>query len=65
MTWSRRPPGARTAPAGALLNWLMDEARREQCGDFCLDSGVHRPDAHRFYMRERMAITAYHFTRKL
>jgi hypothetical protein len=30
-----------------------------------LDSGVHRHDAHRFYLRERMLISAHHFTKPL
>jgi hypothetical protein len=30
-----------------------------------LGSGVHRSDAHRFYMGERMAITSFHFGKPL
>ena len=45
----------------ALLDWLVSEARRQRCTQLCLDSGVQRPDAHRFYFRERMGITAFHF----
>lgn len=30
-----------------------------------LDPGVHRSDAHRFYMRERIAITSVHFGKTL
>ena len=30
-----------------------------------LDSGVQRHDAHRFYLRERMAITSHHFAKNL
>lgn len=29
---------------------------------FSLDSGVHRSDAHRFYLMKRMKIAAHHFT---
>jgi hypothetical protein len=32
---------------------------------FSLDSGTHRRDAHRFYFRERMHISSYHFALKL
>jgi GNAT superfamily N-acetyltransferase len=49
----------------ALLAWLMDEARQHGCENFELDSGVQRFDAHRFYLRERMHISAYHFVRSL
>jgi len=45
----------------ALLAWLMEEARREGCQEFHLDSGVQRKDAHRFYAREGMELLAYHY----
>jgi GNAT superfamily N-acetyltransferase len=48
-----------------LLAELTDRARAAGCGALDLDSRVQRADAHRFYMRERMAITAFHFTRTL
>lgn len=57
---------ARSAGHGeALLSWLMAHAREQQCLAFELDSGVQRHGAHRFYLRERMRISAYHFTRDL
>jgi GNAT superfamily N-acetyltransferase len=45
----------------ALLRWLTDEARRLGCVQLELDSGVQRFEAHRFYFRERMHISSYHF----
>ncbi len=45
-----------------LLDWLMAEASRHGCAQFQLDSGVQRFDAHRFYFKKRMTISAYHFT---
>ncbi len=45
----------------ALLHWLIAYAREEGCAAFELDSGVQRHDAHRFYLRHRMRISAYHF----
>lgn len=45
----------------ALLTWLTNEAKRHGCAQLELDSGVQRHDAHRFYLRERMHISAYHF----
>jgi GNAT superfamily N-acetyltransferase len=47
----------------ALLAWLYAHAREEGCTALELDSGVHRGGAHRFYFRQRMTISAYHFTR--
>jgi GNAT superfamily N-acetyltransferase len=48
-----------------LLVELEQRARDAGCTVMDLDSGVQRGDAHRFYFRERMAITAYHFTTSL
>jgi GNAT superfamily N-acetyltransferase len=45
----------------ALLAWLVAEAKRHGCAQLELDSGVQRTEAHRFYFRERMRISAYHF----
>lgn len=45
----------------ALLRWLAEEAKRHGCVQLELDSGVQRFDAHRFYFRERMHVSAYHF----
>jgi GNAT superfamily N-acetyltransferase len=49
----------------ALLAELSRRAREASCRVIDLDSGVHRRDAHRFYMRERMAITSFHFGKPL
>jgi len=49
----------------ALLNWLDDQARAHGCAQLELDSGVQRFEAHRFYLRERMHISAHHFVRGL
>jgi GNAT superfamily N-acetyltransferase len=48
-----------------LLSELADRARAAGCHAIDLDSGVHRPDAHRFYMREGLVITSFHFGRTL
>jgi GNAT superfamily N-acetyltransferase len=49
----------------AMLHWLMEIARREDCDSFSLDSGTQRQEAHAFYLRERMRITSFHFCCKL
>jgi GNAT superfamily N-acetyltransferase len=46
---------------GQLFDWLVNEGRREKCAAFTLDSGVHRFDAHRFYLLKRMKIASHHF----
>ena len=49
----------------ALLEYLESRARAAGCSLLDLDSGVQRFDAHRFYLRERMAITSHHFAKQL
>lgn len=59
-------PAERSAGHGkALLAWLMERARAEGCDSFHLDSGTHRTDAHRFYRREGLDLSSYHFRREL
>ena len=58
--------GARSTGGGKLmLDWLAAEARRTGCEKLQLDSGVQRHAAHRFYFREGMHITSYHFSKAL
>jgi GNAT superfamily N-acetyltransferase len=46
-----------------LFAWVIDYAKREECDQLHLDSGVQRErfDAHRFYLNQKMNITAHHF----
>jgi len=48
-----------------LIAWLRDHAREQGCAQLHLDSGVQRFAAHRFYLREGMAITGHHFQLEL
>jgi GNAT superfamily N-acetyltransferase len=50
---------------GELLDWLMEQARKNGCESLELDSGVQRFDAHRFYFTKRMSISSYHFRIKV
>jgi GNAT superfamily N-acetyltransferase len=57
---------ARSGGVGhALLAHLEDRARTLGCHLLNLDSGTSRTDAHRFYLRERMEIAAFHFVKRL
>ena len=44
-----------------LLKWLIGWAGAESCGRIELDSAIQRKDAHRFYERDGMGISAYRF----
>nr|WP_254072176.1 GNAT family N-acetyltransferase [Rathayibacter sp. VKM Ac-2857] len=58
--------GGRSRGHGAaLLAALTERGRELGCTSIELDSGVQRHAAHRFYLRERMDITAHHFSRRL
>jgi GNAT superfamily N-acetyltransferase len=50
--------------ADELLRWVIDDARRHRCEGVHLDSGVgsDRAAAHRLYMRNRLRISAHHFS---
>ncbi|MFB7243026.1 GNAT family N-acetyltransferase [Streptomyces populi] len=60
---------AETARSGgvgrALLSYLEERARETGCRRLDLDSGTQRVEAHRFYLRERMGINSFHFSKKI
>lgn len=53
--------------AGALLDHLVEEARRLGCAELHLDSGVGeaRWTAHRLYMNHGLTIVSHHFSRSV
>jgi GNAT superfamily N-acetyltransferase len=59
-------PEARSKGCGAaLLAWLAGLARSAGAEQLHLDSGTARTDAHRFYRREGLEISGYHFKRSV
>jgi GNAT superfamily N-acetyltransferase len=50
---------------GKLLDWLVEQAKQNECDELHLDSGVQRFGAHRFYLARRLDITCHHFALKL
>jgi GNAT superfamily N-acetyltransferase len=48
-----------------LFEWLVEFARRNDCDEFHLDSGVQRFGAHRFYLMHGMRISSHHFAMEL
>jgi GNAT superfamily N-acetyltransferase len=49
----------------ALLDHMQRLARGAGCAKFNLDSGTQRQQAHRFYFREGMVVTSFHFAKPL
>jgi GNAT superfamily N-acetyltransferase len=59
-------PGMRRMGAGrALLAWLERAGVAAGCQTIELDSAVTRSDAHRFYARVGLSVSAFHFSRPL
>ena len=59
-------PAHRSKGYGAgLLSWLKEYAAKQGCLQMHLDSGMQRKDAHRFYEREGMTITGFHFVENI
>jgi len=57
--------GQRSTGVGhALMEHMAKVARERGCDLFTLDSGTQRQQAHKFYFREGMTITSFHFSRK-
>ena len=54
-----------TGVGHALIAHLEGHARAAGCHELNLDSGTQRTGAHRFYLRERFDIAAFHFVRPL
>lgn len=49
----------------AMYKWLREKAKNTQCKYIHLDSAVHRGDTHRFYFRQGLSISSFHFREKL
>lgn len=48
-----------------LMTWLESHAREQGCQTLSLDSGTQRTGAHKFYFRQGLPITSFHFAKKL
>jgi GNAT superfamily N-acetyltransferase len=56
----------RSAGVGrALLGHLERKARAADLENLALDSGTQRQQAHKFYFREGMVVTSFHFGKRL
>jgi GNAT superfamily N-acetyltransferase len=64
---SSLPEARQKGYARKLLDYIAEEARKNNCDEVHLDSGCgpHRYDAHRLYLRYGFDITSFHFARKV
>ena len=58
---SRRSTGV----GRALMEHMQKLARAAGCEAYTLDSGTQRQQAHKFYFREGMVVTSFHFRKPL
>ena len=49
----------------ALMEHLQGLARAADCEAYTLDSGTQRVQAHKFYFREGMVVSSFHFRKPL
>ena len=54
-----------TGVGRALLGYLEQKARAAGLDNVALDSGTQRQQAHKFYFREGMVVTSFHFGKRL
>ncbi len=54
-----------TGVGRALLSYLEQKARAADLENLALDSGTQRQQAHKFYFREGMVVTSFHFGKRL
>jgi len=52
-----------TGVGRALMQYMERVAKERGCNWFALDSGCQRQQAHKFYFREGMTVTAFHFSK--
>ena len=54
-----------TGVGHALIAHMEEVGRKLGCDYLALDSGCQRQQAHKFYFREGLPITSFHFSKKL
>jgi GNAT superfamily N-acetyltransferase len=54
-----------TGVGRALIEYMEGICRQRACDTFSLDSGTQRQQAHKFYFREGMTITSFHFDKRI
>jgi GNAT superfamily N-acetyltransferase len=47
--------------AGMLIDFIIQEAKKNQADAVTLDSGYHRLDAHRLYLNKGFVLSSHHF----
>ena len=48
--------------ASDIMDWLIKYAKTNKCRGLHLDTGHHRHDAHRLYLKKGLSITSHHLS---
>lgn len=48
--------------ASSLMDWLIDYATQQGCDALHLDTGHHRHEAHKLYLKKGLSITSHHLS---
>lgn len=59
------PEELRQGYGGALLRWLIEQAKHAACDEIHLDTGHQRHEAHRLYLNNGFKLTSHHMSIKL
>jgi GNAT superfamily N-acetyltransferase len=56
------PERKKQGMGGALLDWLLDQAKQQGCDEVHLDTGFQRHDAHRLYLNKGFKLACHHMS---
>jgi GNAT superfamily N-acetyltransferase len=59
------PGRTRQGLGGALMDWLIEHGRQQDCDEVHLDTGFLRHAAHRLYLNKGLELSCHHLSRKL
>jgi GNAT superfamily N-acetyltransferase len=48
-----------------IMDWVIEEARKQGCDHMALDTYIERKEAHSFYLKHHFGVQGLHFMRKL
>jgi len=54
-----------TGAGKAMVAYMQGLCRERKCDTFALDSGTQRTQAHKFYFREGLVVSAFHFSKPI
>ena len=59
------PEKTKQGLGGALMDWLLQQAKLQGCDEVHLDTGFQRHDAHRLYLNKGFSLSCHHMSMRL